>query len=432
MTLIDSVKSVGRSALPVAVMLACIMLLIDADVRERSDGRPPEPAQRFMLVFDQIWTLVREHFYDPDLNGVDWDAARERYRPRAIGANDDDAFAAVINDMLAELRTSHTHYYHAGTPAYFQIIDVFDRDGPLARFIQRTFGEAVRYPGIGISTREIKGKTFITNVFEGAPADEAGLLVGDEIPAVDGAPFHPVNSFRDRVGEAIVMTVQRAPVPAESVDVTVTPEMLQPTEMFLRAMEQSARIIERGGARVAYIHVWSYAGLHYQRKLKEIVCYGPLKDADALVLDIRDGWGGANPAYLNLFNRDVPVMTMQPRNGEPRMVDGQWRKPVVLLINEGSRSGKEIIAYGFRRYDIGPIVGTRTKGAVVAGRPFVLADDSLLYLAVSDVRVDGERLEGVGVAPDIEVPFDVRYAAGADPQLDRAVEEAARLVRKGG
>jgi carboxyl-terminal processing protease len=47
-------------------------------------------------------------------------------------------------------------------------------------------------------------------------------------------------------------------------------------------------------------------------------------------------------------------------------------------------------------------------------------------LAVEDVLVDGQRLEGVGVTPTIEVPFDSRYAAGGDPQLDRAVQLLAR------
>ncbi len=60
-----------------------------------------------------------------------------------------------------------------------------------------------------------------------------------------------------------------------------------------------------------------------------------------------------------------------------------------------------------------------------------MGENAALYLAVLDGRVDGERLEGVGVAPDIEVPFDVRYANGRDPQLDRAIEViAARLTEK--
>jgi carboxyl-terminal processing protease len=59
---------------------------------------------------------------------------------------------------------------------------------------------------------------------------------------------------------------------------------------------------------------------------------------------------------------------------------------------------------------------------VVAGRGYVLPDDSLLILAVADVYVDGARLEDVGVTPDVTVPFDIRYAAGADPQREAAIE----------
>ena len=62
---------------------------------------------------------------------------------------------------------------------------------------------------------------------------------------------------------------------------------------------------------------------------------------------------------------------------------------------------------------------------------FPIGENEALYLAVLEGRVDGERLEGVGVAPDIEVPFDVRYANGQDPQLDRAIEViAARLMER--
>jgi len=49
-----------------------------------------------------------------------------------------------------------------------------------------------------------------------------------------------------------------------------------------------------------------------------------------------------------------------------------------------------------------------------------------VFARAPEGRVDGERLEGRGVAPDIEVPFDFRYADGADPQLDRALEVLSR------
>ena len=104
----------------------------------------------------------------------------------------------------------------------------------------------------------------------------------------------------------------------------------------------------------------------------------------------------------------------------------RWRKPAALLINEGTRSGKEVLTYGFKKNGFGPVVGERTAGALLAGTAFLLSDGSLLILAVDDAAVDGERLEGTGVVPTVEVPFDIRYANGKDPQLDRAVELLAQ------
>jgi carboxyl-terminal processing protease len=68
------------------------------------------------------------------------------------------------------------------------------------------------------------------------------------------------------------------------------------------------------------------------------------------------------------------------------------------------------------------VVGETTAGALLAGRAFLLADDSLLVVAVNDVKVNEVRVEGVGVSPTVNVPFDIRYAAGRDPQIDKAVE----------
>jgi carboxyl-terminal processing protease len=378
---------------------------------------------------EEVWRIVDEHFFDPNLNGVDWPAMLERYAPAARRAGDETELADVINAMLGELRTSHTEYFIAGDPAYYQLLGVFShgrRGGP----IQALFPDGeVRYAETGIVAHEIEGKVFITGLIDGLPAAEAGLLIGDEIISVDDEPYHPRQSASREPGPPLVFDIQRSADPASRRRIGVRRELVEPNEMFLRAMRESVRMIDRDGVVVGYVHVWSWAGEHYQQELIELVNEEPLSNADALVLDIRDGWGGARTWYLNLFNRNVPVMTMYPRDGEPHVVDMHWRKPVVLLINGGSRSGKEVIAYGFRAYDIGPVVGTPTAGAVTGGRPFILSDGSLLYLAVADVRVDGERLEGVGVEPDVLVPFEIPYAAGADPQLQRAIEIAAAGAR---
>jgi C-terminal processing protease CtpA/Prc len=122
-------------------------------------------------------------------------------------------------------------------------------------------------------------------------------------------------------------------------------------------------------------------------------------------------------------------MTMTGRDGEAELLSASWRKPVVAIIDEGSRSGMEILAYALKRAGV-PLIGTRTAGDVLAGRAFVLEDNSLLEIAVSDVHVDGMRLEGNGVPPDVSVPFVLPYSAGNDPQFDRAIDEMAKLLRE--
>ena len=105
-------------------------------------------------------------------------------------------------------------------------------------------------------------------------------------------------------------------------------------------------------------------------------------------------------------------MQVADRDGETEFVGAKWRKPVAALVNGATRSGKEVLAYGFREYGLGPLVGAHTEGAVLAATAFLIGDEGLLLLAVEDVLVDGKRLEGVGVEPTIPVAFDRRYAAG--------------------
>jgi carboxyl-terminal processing protease len=379
-----------------------------------------------LAVFDEVWQSVRDYFYDPTLRHLDWAAIRDKYRPLVAAAADEER-SAVINRMLDELAASHTRYYTPDDPAYYQLLDIFA--GPLRRELRRVFPDGqVLYPSIGIFTRRIGDKTFISGVLDGFPAAKAGLQVGDEILAADGAPYHPIQSLTAKVNQEVTLQVRRS-LDTPPHEVVVVPQQIKPNEAFLKAMQESARIIHTHGAAIGYIHVWSYAGSQYQRLLEQEIFSGTLKEAEALVLDLRDGWGGAQAHYLDLFNAQGPTVTMVDRQGGVSVANGRWRKPVVMLINSGTRSGKEILAYGFKKYGLGEVIGTRTTGAVLAARAFLLSDSSLLLLAVNDVFVDGQRLEGVGVTPTIEVPFTVEYAQGKDPQLERAIEFLSRSVR---
>jgi C-terminal processing protease CtpA/Prc len=402
---------------------ARILILLLLGLAPPAVAQPAPPASPAIL--DEVWRTVNERFYDPHFGGHDWAAIGDTYRNLARETAP-AALPALINRMLGELGASHTAYLTQDEPAYYDLADIFS--GALRRELPRIFPDGeVSYVGIGALTQEHDGKIFVYGLPAGLPAARSGLKTGDEIVAADGAPFEPVKSFADKAGQTVTLTIRRAAAgPTETL--AVTPERIKPDEAYLAAIKGSARIIATEGRQIGYIRMWSYAGREYQHTLEEAITSGPLKDADALIWDLRGGWGGAQPSYLDLFDPRGPAMTVIRRSGTADIVNARWRRPAVLLIDGGTRSGKEILAYGFKKYGFGPLVGTATKGDVLAATTFMMSDGSLLELAVEDVRVDGERLEGHGIAPTIEVPFALEYSAGADPQLERALAVAARSV----
>lgn len=341
--------------------------------------------------FDEVTRLVEEHFFDPNLRGVDWPALKAEQRRRLRGGEPE---ADVINDLLDHLGTSHTRYYPEGTPEYHQLRAIFTR------------GQGPTYEGLGWVVDE---EGFVRDVWDGFPADQAGVLTGDRV-------------LSSRDGR---LELERRP--GETVRVTAKAVEIEPQSAYLEAQKNSVRIVERGGKKLGYIHIRNYASPLYHEHLTEELLEGRLSQVDGVVIDLRGGWGGASPDYLNLFNRQVPQLTAVNRQGEAQTWESQWRKPTVVLIDEGSRSGKEILAYGFRKFGLARLVGTRTAGAVVFGRLFNL-EEGALYLAVADALIDGERLEGIGVEPDVHVENRFPYNAGEDAQLDAALDELFRIL----
>ncbi|MFK4496580.1 carboxyl-terminal processing protease [Bradyrhizobium japonicum] len=402
----------------VAAASALTPTVLWAEQQQAADSATSQAVPARIATFEEVWRTVRDRFYDPHLDGLDWSAVRERYLPDATRASSEEALAGVINSMLSELHASHTRYYTPYEPEYYQLSDIFA--GALRRRgLERVFPNGrISYPGIGILSRlDTQGRNMITGVIEGTPAQQAGLLAGDAIVFADGAPFEPVQSFRGKVGKEVVLGLRRA---GAFMRISVTPVEIEPNKMFLDGLKASARIIPANGRSIGYVHVWCYAGSVYQRTLEHLLSQSPLNGADALIWDLRDGWGGAIPGYLDLFNTRAPTIQVTDRNGASELENVKWRKPVAMLVNGGTRSGKEILAYGFKKYRLGEVIGSQTEGAVLAATAFLI-DGGLLLLAVGDVEVDGERLEGVGVAPTIEVQAEPGSMGLDDPQLNRAI-----------
>ena len=368
-------------------------------------------------VFDEVAQAVAEHFYDKNFDGDDWRERCSKLRKQATNAESFDQYDQLVNKLLATLNTSHTYYFSRNNPKRYQLFGIFHE-------LYKDDEDLFCYDGIGIDTRIVDGKTFVVSVFDGLPAFKSGLKFGDEIVSVDGAPFHPIGSFAKKTGSSVTVKLNRAEKPM-SLEIEV--DQLDGRTMYETALEASARVIERGEKKIAYIHVWSYAGSKYQEKVREALLWGQLSECDALVFDCRDGWGGADLNYLNLFRDPIAIVQSEPRSGKSISYSGVWEKPVALLVNDRSTSGKELFTHGFKKLKLGKVFGETTAGAVVAGRIFRLSNGDALYLAVSDVHIDNQRLEGIGVEPDEKVKRPLKNAAANDQQLEAALDYLQRL-----
>lgn len=369
--------------------------------------RPAASKTHFPTLGKEIETLVRERFYDA-ARGERWARENAGY---ALGITDAEAFRRETGRRLAELKASHTAYYTQEDPGYRDLLSIFE---PV---LQRS-GEG---ESLGSALVERDGGWFVVRVFPGGPAEAAGLKRGDRIVRADGEPFHPVRSLKS--GPLTLEVRSRREGPARTV--SVTPRAIDPKKEWLEAQTAGTRVLESQGRRIGYVPVWSCAGVEVGQALTEAF-QEKLADADALVLDLRGGWGGCSPDLVALFDPAVPDLIRTDRQGNRTVFRSAWRKPLVVLVDGGSRSGKELVSRALQRSGRAVLVGERTAGAVLAGQPFLLSDGSLLFLAVHDILVDGERLEGVGVKPDVPVADDLPYAEGRDPQLERALGVAAR------
>ena len=394
----------------IGVSLICSCYAYSSTASERYEAYP--------ALFEEICQIVEENFYDASLIQEQFPAIQAEYREQTKTISTPAEFSAIVNVMLKRLNSSHTYYLTPGDYEYYHLAAVF----AFLPAIQELFDhQAISYPTVGIITETIENQVFIASVLPGSVSEQAGLLAGDEIVAVNGAPYQPIDSLKEYIGKPVEVVIRRSP-DGETQVFFLTPRHVNPKIEMLEAEKASIRVIKAPENTLGYIHIYSYAGQEYHDELVSAIAWGALKDVDALIIDLRYGLGGADPTYLNIFNPHVPVISWVDRSGQSDRYDPQWRKPVVFLVNKTTRSGKEILAFGAKQYQLATVIGERTAGAVVGAALFPLSNGDLLYLAVRNSLVDGVNLEGVGVVPDIEIPMDIRYCQGQDKQLERAVE----------
>ena len=387
----------------------CAYGVADANETEPKGFNPAE-------CFDKVWNTINDEFWDPNFNGVDWEDARKRYRPTALAAPDHESFAEIVNRMLAELKTSHTRYYTKWDTGYY--------------IIQVVFGKPDTHrSGIGVVTKKIEGRHYAIAVIHKSPAKEAGVLAGDWLVEAGGQPFHPIRSFENKAGQQVELIVQRGSSEWTRRKLTVTPRDIKEKDRLGDDSHASVKKIEYKGHCFAYVRLWWLRGTEMKFALESGIYRA--NETEGIIIDIRDGYGGDMgyefiAPFLQYGLGEVTVESIG-RKRTFKSIAG-CNKSVVVLINGGSRSGKEVLAYLFKKTGRGLLVGECTAGYVTGGRKQEISSDSFLLFGAGGMLIDGKRLEGVGVEPDVEVPFDVRFAAGKDLQLERAKDEMVKLI----
>jgi tricorn protease len=300
---------------------------------------------------------------------------------------------------------------------------------------------------LGADLEESQGRYRIAHIYTGenwnpelrAPLSAPGIKVstGDYILAVNGvelkAPTNPYALFEGTAGKQTVLTVNSRPTPEGAHDITVVPV---PNETALRSrawVEDNRRLVDRlSNGRLAYVYLPNTAGAGYTYFNRY---YFAQQDKQGAVIDERFNGGGQAADYIvDMMRRRLYGYFNNPV-GERRLFTtpqaGIWG-PKVLLINETAGSGGDLLPFMWHEAKIGPMIGTKTWGGLVGiwdTQPLV-DGGSITNPRGGFINLEGQwDVENKGVPPDVEVEITPQdAAAGRDPQLERGVQEALKLL----
>jgi tricorn protease len=386
-----------------------------------------DPRQEWREMFESAWRLERDFLFNRQMNGIDWTgvhAAYEKLLP-LVGSREDLNY--LIGEVQGELSNSHT-YVGGG-----------DQDDPTAKV-------ATGLLGVDFGLDATSGRYYFLRIYAGdntreayrSPLVQPGLKVnqGDYLLAVDGhdlkAPTDPYSAFVGKGEQAVRLTLGDSPTGTRR-DVIVEPIK---TEVKLREqawIEQNRALVDKmSGGKIGYIYLSDMAESGMEQFLRQF-----FNQTDKLALIMDDRWNGGgfiDQIILERLRRIlVGMFTNRARVGFtiPRqVVDG----PKVCLINHYSASDGDAFAFYFRKYGLGPLIGTRTWGGVRGIRGYwPLLDGG--YITVPEGGVYGLDsqwvMENRGVVPDIEVDDSPgELLAGRDPQLETAVNYLLNELNK--
>jgi len=383
------------------------------------------PAEEWRQMFREAWRLQRDHFWTPDMSGVDWQGVHDRYHPLVDRVGCRSEFSDLMWEMQGELGTSHC--YEMGG-------DYRPRPAWLQGFLgaDLVYRRKTRSWHVG---RIPQGDGWDAKFASPLAAPGLGVKEGDEIVAVAGeavgAKRSPDECLVDRAGQPVPLTLRRRAGGSR----TITVKALG-SEYDLRYRDwvetNRARVHRASRGRVGYVHIPDMG----PRGFSEFHRYYLTEvEHDGLIVDVRFNGGGHVSQLLLQKLLRKRIGYGRSRWGEPYSYPMHAPMgPMVALTNEYAGSDGDMFSHGFKAYGLGPLIGVRTWGGVVGIWPrHALVDGTVTTQPeFSHWTFDvGYGVENHGVDPDIVVEIKPQdYAAGHDPQLDRACQEIERILRR--
>lgn len=342
------------------------------------------------------------------------DLIEERFIGEADRAAMDDAAAAAMVDSLGDEWS-----YYIPASQYQEHLDQVNNS----------------YVGVGITilTREEGDGFLVTKVNVGGPAEEAGMLAGDIIVAVEGISTAGMDTtevsaiVKGEENTPVVITVSRH---GRELDLTVMRKLVQTPVATYRMLS----------GNIGLITIANFDARCFDETKAAIEAL--LADnAHALIFDVRNNPGGYKHELVDVLDYllpEGPLFRSEDYRGNVS-VDESDRAcldiPMAVLVNGSSYSAAEFFAAALQEYEAAVIVGQQTYGKGYFQTTISLNDGSAVGLSVGRYTTPkGVSLAGVGVTPDITVEVDEEtdfaiYAGSMDPETDPQIQAAADALK---
>ncbi len=385
-----------------------------------------DPKAEAHQIFKEGWRYMRDFLYVDNVHGAPWDDVYKWYSEWIDHVRHRTDLNYVVDIMSGEVAIGHSYVSGGDTPRINRV-----PVGLLGADLEQSKG-LYRFAKI------YKGERWNPNI--SAPLGLPGINVnkGDYLIEVNGvkltSDMNPYQLLEQTAGREIYIKVNSKPTSDGARSILVKPTF---SERFLRSIdwvESNRRKVDQlSNGKLAYVYVPNTSGAGFTSFNRY---YFSQQDKKGAVIDERNNGGGSAADYMiDIMSRDLMGYFNSKANDRrpwTTPMAGIWG-PKVMIINERAGSGGDLLPYMFKFKKIGPLVGTRTWGGLVGtwDTPRFIDGGRMVAPRGGFFDVDGKwAVEGEGVAPDIEVIQDPKKVLqGNDPQLERAVQEALRLLK---